>query len=226
VEARKESYIGPWLPEPVVEPEAADPGSRLEAAETVSLAFLVALESLSPVERAAYLLRRVFDYGYDEIAAILGKTELACRQVVSRAEGRVLERRPRFEASPEEAGRLTDAFLHACATGDLDGLVGLLAADAVLVSDGGGKAKAALAPIRGAERVARFFLGILSKAPPDLELRRVRVNGRPGLMALLHGQVANVLTLDVDGGRIAACYIIRNPDKLARVARGSTSPGP
>jgi RNA polymerase sigma-70 factor (ECF subfamily) len=220
IEARKESYIGPWLPEPVVEPAEADPGGRLEAAESVSLAFLVVLESLTPTERAAYLLRRVFDYGYDEIAAILGKSEPACRQLVSRAEGRVLERRPRFEADAAEAERLTDAFLHACSTGDLDGLVAILAADAVAVTDGGGKAAAALVPIRGAERVARFFLGLMKKLPPGLELRRVRVNGRPGVLTVLDGQSFNVLTLDVADGRVSACYVVRNPDKLARVATG------
>jgi RNA polymerase sigma-70 factor (ECF subfamily) len=217
IDARKETYLGPWLPEPVVEPEDADPGRRLEAAEAVSMAFLVALESLAPVERAAYLLRRVFDYGYDEIAGVLGRSGPACRQLVSRAEARVLERRPRFESAPGEVERLTEAFVHACSTGDLDGLVELLAADAVLVSDGGGKAKAAIAPVRGADRVARFFLGLMRKAPPGLELRRVRVNGQPGVMTMLGDLVVNVLTLDVVDGRIAACYVIRNPDKLARV---------
>src|SRR4051812_16516020 len=217
IESRKESYIGPWLPEPVIEPDDANPGGRLEAAESVSLAFLVVLESLSAVERAAYLLRRVFDYGYDEIAAILERSEPACRQLVSRAEGRVLERRPRFEAAPGEAERLTGAFLRACSTGDLDGLVQLLAADAVVVSDGGGKAKAALVPIQGADRVARFFLGLMKKAPAGLELRQVRVNGQPGLMTVHEGQVLHVLTLDVFCGHIHACFIVRNPDKLVRV---------
>jgi RNA polymerase sigma-70 factor (ECF subfamily) len=217
IDSRKETYIGPWLPEPVVEPAESDPGGRLEAAESVSLAFLVVLESLSPVERAAYLLRRVFDYGYDEIARVLGRSEPACRQLVSRAEGHVLDRRPRFEADPDEADRLTGAFLHACSTGDLDGLVHLLAEDAVVLSDGGGKAKAALAPIRGADRVARFFLGLARKYPSELQVRRVRVNGRPGVMTVLDGQILHVLTLDVVDGRIAACYIVRNPDKLARV---------
>src|SRR3954451_5498204 len=168
IEARKEAYVGPWLPEPVVEPAEADPSARLEAAEAVSLAFLVVLESLAPTERAAYLLRRAFDYGYDEIAAILDKSEPACRQLVSRAEARVRERRPRFEADPGEAERLTVAFLRACSTGDLEGLVQLLADDAVVVSDGGGKAAAALVPIRGADRVARFFLGLMKKAPAGL----------------------------------------------------------
>lgn len=217
IESRKVNYIGPWLPEPVVESADSDPGGRLEAAESVSMAFLVVLESLAPVERAAYLLRRVFDYGYGEIAAILDKSEPACRQLVSRAEGRILERRPRFEPDPGEVERLTGEFLRACSTGDLDGLMQLLAPDAVVLSDGGGKATAALAPIRGADRIARFFLGLMRKAPREVEFKRVRVNGQPGLMAILGGQVVNVLTLDVADGRIASCFIVRNPDKLSRV---------
>lgn len=217
IEARKEVYVGPWLPEPVVEPEEANPGARLEAAESVSLAFLVVLESLGSVERAAYLLRRVFDQDYGEIARVLGRSEPACRQLVSRAEARILERRPRFEASRDEADRLTGAFLRAWTSGDLDGLLRVLAPDTVLVSDGGGKVTSALAPVRGGDRVARFFLGLMRKAPPGVEFRRVRVNGQPGLMAWLDGKIVNVLTLDVADGRIAACYVLRNPDKLTRV---------
>jgi RNA polymerase sigma-70 factor (ECF subfamily) len=199
-----------------------DPARRLEADEAVSLALLVVLESLAPAERAAYLLRRVFDYGYAEIAEVLDRTEAACRQLVSRAEARVHERRPRFSAGPDEVGRLTEEFLRACSTGDLGGVVRLLAEDAVAVSDGGGKASAALAPVRGAARVARLFLGLMRKAPPGLEVRRVRVNGLPGLLAVHQGQVVNVLTLDVIDGRIAACYVVRNPDKLARAAAAVT----
>jgi RNA polymerase sigma-70 factor (ECF subfamily) len=217
VEARKESYVGPWLPEPLVEPGLADPAGQLETAESVSLALLVVLESLSPVERAAYLLRRVFDYGYDEVSTILGKSEPSCRQLVSRADAYIRERRPRFEPSPGEAERLTGEFLQACATGDLAGLVRILAADAVLYSDGGGKVLAARVPIRGADRIARFFLGVTRKAPAELEVRHVRVNGRPGVVVLEAGQVADVITLDVADGRITTCFVVRNPDKLARV---------
>jgi len=218
VETRKQTYIGPWLPEPFVESIASAPSDRIEAAESVSMALLLVLESLSPVQRAAYLLRRVFEYEYDEIAAILCKTEPSCRQLVSRAEQRVFDRRPRFKPDPVEAGRLTDAFLQACATGELEGLVQLLAADAILYSDGGGKVAAALAPIRGAVKIARFFLGIMKKAPPSLDVRQVRVNGQPGLVALIDGQIYLVLTLDVVDGRIANCFVVRNPDKLARVS--------
>lgn len=212
IESRKESYVGPWLPEPVIESATSD------AAESVSLALMVVLETLSPVERAAYLLRRVFDYGYDEIGAILEKSEPACRQLVHRAEERVRAQRPRFEAESGAAERITGAFLHACASGDLDGIVKLLAEDAVLYSDGGGKATAALQPIRGADKIARFFLGILKKAPAGLEIKFVRVNGRPGVVALEGGRVINVLTLDVIDGRVASCFIVVNPDKLGRIA--------
>jgi RNA polymerase sigma-70 factor (ECF subfamily) len=218
VEARKESYVGPWLPEPVVEPDPADPAGRVEVAESVSMALLVVLESLSPVERAAYLLRRVFDYDYAEVAAILGKTEPNCRQLVSRAESHVQARRPRFDPAPGEAERLTGEFLQACATGDLDGLVRILADDAVLYSDGGGKVAAARVPIAGAERIARFFLGVIKKSPADLQVRHVRVNGRPGVVVAEHGRVVDVLTFDVADGRITACFAVRNPDKLTRVS--------
>jgi RNA polymerase sigma-70 factor (ECF subfamily) len=216
IEERKKTYIGPWLPDPIVETDH-DPAGRLESAESVSMALLMVLESLSPIERAAYLLRRVFDYGYDEIGRILGKSEAACRQLVSRAEEHIHRRRPRFEARPEEAERLTKAFLDACTSGDLQALLDILAPDAVFYSDGGGKVAAALAPIEGADRIARFFLGILKKAPPDMEVRGVRVNGQPGLLVTIGGQVVQVLTFDIVDGRIAACFIIRNPDKLARV---------
>jgi RNA polymerase sigma-70 factor (ECF subfamily) len=216
LEARKLNYIGPWLPEPVVETLSAEPAGRLEAVETVSMAFLLVLESLSPVERAAYLLRRVFEYDYSEIAEILDKSESACRQLVSRAEARVHEKRPRFEPDPAETERLTAAFLQACSSGDLDGLVQLLAADAVLYSDGGGKAPSALAPIKSANHIARFCLGIVKKTPAGMEVRSVRVNGQPGLLLVADGQIWSVLTFDVVDGRIATCFIVRNPDKLAR----------
>jgi RNA polymerase sigma-70 factor (ECF subfamily) len=216
VEARKESYVGPWLPEPVVEPPA-DPAGRLETAESVSLALLVVLESLSPVERAAYLLRRVFDYDYEEVSTILGKSEPNCRQLVSRAEEHVRQRRPRFEPAPGEAERLTGEFLQACATGNLEGLVRVLAADAVLYSDGGSKVLAARAPIYGADRIARFFFGIMKKSKVSFEVRHVRVNGQPGVVVLEGGHIADVITLDVADGRISTCFVVRNPDKLTRV---------
>ncbi len=224
IEERKKTYIGQWLPEPLVEPGRSEPARHLETAESVSLALMVVLESLSPFERAAYLLRRIFDFGYDEIADVLGKTEAACRQLVSRAEGRIHEGRPRFEPRTEDAERLTTAFLEACTTGDLDGLLAVLSTDATLYSDGGGKALAALAPIHGADRVARFFLGITRKAPEDIEIRAVCVNGQPGFLLRHEGQVVQVLAFDVVDGRIETIFAIRNPEKLARIDFPVTSP--
>jgi len=217
IDARKTTYVGPWLPEPIIEAGADSLDDRLEAAEDVTLAFLVVLESLSPVERAAFLLRRVFDYDYDEIGEILEKSTANCRQIVHRAEEAVHQQRPRFACDQEEAERMTTAFLQACTSGDLGQMVQLLSDDVVVYSDGGGKVPAALAPIRGALRAARFFLGITKKTPAEAEIRRVRVNGQPGLMVLLDGKAVTVLTLEVSEGRIANCYAIRNPDKLARI---------
>jgi RNA polymerase sigma-70 factor, ECF subfamily len=213
IEVRKETYVGPWLPDPIIETDAAA-DDRAELAESVSLAFLVALETLSPLERAAYLLRRTFDFDYGEIAAILGKSPENCRQLVSRAQAHVQARRPRFEVDSIEAERITTAFLSACASGELEQLVSLLADDAVMYSDGGGKAPAALAPVRGANHVARLFLGVLKKSAPGTEFRRVRVNGRPGAMTLVEGQVVTVVTFDIVAGRIATCFAVRNPEKL------------
>jgi RNA polymerase sigma-70 factor (ECF subfamily) len=215
-DARRETYVGPWLPEPVVESDSL--ARQSEISESLSLAFLVVLESLGPVERAAYLLREAFDYEYPEIAGILGKSEANCRQLVSRAQGRLRERRPRFDPAPGVAEWATEAFLQAVSTGDVNGLVDLLAEGAVALTDGGGKATAARLPVVGADRVARFFIGLAQKVPIGFEIRRVLVNGQPGLVTLAGGQVANVLTFDVDdAGKILACYVIRNPDKLARV---------
>lgn len=218
IEARKETYVGPWLPEPLVEQAIPhSPAERLENAESVSLALLVVLESLSPLERAAYLLRRAFDYDYAEIGKVLDQSEANCRQLVSRAQKRIAERRPRFETSQQEAEKITETFLQSCLTGDLDSLTRLLADDAVSYSDGGGKVLAALAPILGADRIARFCIGITKKMPEGTEYRRVRVNGMPGLAIIMSGEVVNVITLDIVEGKVASCYMMRNPDKLPRM---------
>jgi RNA polymerase sigma-70 factor (ECF subfamily) len=217
IEARKATYIGPWLPEPIVGAEESDPAHRLETAETVSLALLMILESLSPAERAAFLLRRVFDYGYDEISTILEKSAPSCRQLVHRAEQAIEDRRPRFDPDPAEAERVTQAFLSACTSGDVQGLLEILSDDVVVYSDGGGKATAALAPVRGADRAARFFVGVTKKTPAAARIQRARVNGQPGIVIFVAGKAETVLTLDVVNGRIVTCYAIRNPEKLARV---------
>ena len=217
IDARKATYVGPWLPEPIIEADTGSVSSRAETAENLTLAFLVVLERLSPVERAAFLLRKVFDFDYDEIGEILEKSTANCRQIVHRAEEAVQAQRPRFAGDEEEAERMTTAFLNACNSGDLHEMVQLLADDVVVYSDGGGKAAAALAPIRGATRAARFFLGITKKTPAAAQVRRVLVNGQPGLMVLLEGRPVTVMTLEVVEGRIRNCYAIRNPEKLARI---------
>lgn len=215
IDARKETYVGPWLPEPIVQPAAAA-DRPAELAESISMAFLYVLERLSPVERAAYLLRQVFGYDYAEISTILEKSEENCRQIVSRAERRVHEGRPRFDAPSAEVSRISQEFLQACATGDMQGLLQLLADDVVVISDGGGKASAALRPIEGPDHVARFFLGIFRKAPSYGRAEQVVVNGQPGLAAYLHDEMVSLFSLDIADGRIKGIYVMRNPDKLPR----------
>ncbi|MBS0205428.1 MAG: RNA polymerase sigma-70 factor [Planctomycetes bacterium] len=216
IETRKETYIGPWLPEPIVEAESMS-GEPVEVAESVSLALMHVLETLTPVERAAYLLRKVFDYDYAEISEILGKSEANCRQLVSRSESHVLAERPRFEAGPEDVQRISNQFLHACSTGDLGGLVNLLSEDVVIYSDGGGKVTAALRPLEGIDRASRFLLGLFKKAGPTVEIVPIRVNGQAGYAAFDAGRLVTVWTMDIADNRIRRCFLIRNPDKLARV---------
>jgi RNA polymerase sigma-70 factor, ECF subfamily len=212
--AERARYKGPWLPEPLV--ERAD--GAIERAEEVSLAFLMALERLSPLERAAFLLHDVFDRDYDEIAATLERSEAACRQLATRARAHLKQSDRRFRPSDEEAQRLTHAFLAAAATGDLDGLRAVLAPDAVLVSDGGGKRRAALRPVVGRERVARFFHGIRNKPSfsAPIAAEPVRINGMPGVLIRdAHGLQAICCDAGEDG--IRAIYVVSNPDKLRHV---------
>jgi RNA polymerase sigma-70 factor (ECF subfamily) len=215
--AQREQYIGPWLPEPVVTEESAPVEDEAALADSISMAFLVLLERLSPVERAAFLLREVFDYGYPEIAGVVGKSEANCRQMVSRARRHIGEHRKRFAPAPEDAGRIAARFLDAATRGDMQGLLDLLAEDVTLWSDGGGKAAAALNPIEGANRVARFFTGLAAKMPPSLSVRRARVNGRPGFVMYIGGQPYSVATADVSDGRVRAVHIVVNPDKLRNI---------
>jgi RNA polymerase sigma-70 factor (ECF subfamily) len=211
---RREEYVGEWLPEPLLADDRLDPAQQTELVDSLSTAFLVVLEALSPGERAAFLLHDVFGYEYPELARILGRAEPACRQLVTRARRRVSERRPRFEVSREEHTRLLNEFLHASAAGDLDGLVGLLAEDAVLRSDGGGIVTAARNPIVGANRVARWLLGVAEKAPPGLTTTVETVNGLPGIVMRLDGALFGVGSIEVRDGRIHDIYIQVNPEKL------------
>jgi RNA polymerase sigma-70 factor (ECF subfamily) len=219
---RRESYVGPWLPEPLLTDPAPGPEEQAETSDSLSQAFLLVLETLSPVERAVFLLHDVFGYDYPSVAAAVDKDEQNCRQIASRARRRVDERRPRFDPDPVHREQLLDRFLAASETGDTDELRRMLADDAVLYSDGGGKAVAARRPILGADRVARLMVGVtrkrLGRPGPGPEERLTTVNGMPG-RALLNrdGSVQEVLSIDVVGNRIQTVRITRNPEKLAHL---------
>lgn len=215
---RREEYVGSWLPEPLLTDETLDVSETIDLEETLSMAFLVLLEQLTPVERAVFLLREVFDYEYAEISRIVAKSEANCRQIARRARKSVAARRPKFETSAEQEEHLMDSFLEACFSGDMEGLLALLSEDVILYSDGGGKTRAALNPIYGPEKVARFFFGILRQVPPGFSVRRALVNGRPGLVGYFgDGSPQNVATLDVVEGRIHAIRLVVNPEKLVNV---------
>jgi RNA polymerase sigma-70 factor (ECF subfamily) len=216
---QREQYIGPWLPEPLITEETADMDDKLALADSLSMAFLVLLERLAPVERAVFLLREVFDYEYPEIGCIVDKSEANCRQMVRRARQHIAEHRRRFRASPDQLEQIAQRFLQAAASGDMQSLLDLLTEDATLWSDGGGKVAAALNPIYGAEKVARFFLGIVKKAPPTFSVRLARVNGGTGMIIYDGAQPYGVITADVADGRVCGIRVIVNPDKLRRVPR-------
>jgi len=214
---QREQYIGPWLPEPLIAEETADMDSKLALADSLSMAFLVLLERLAPIERAVFLLREVFDYGYPEIARIVDKSEANCRQMARRARQHLAEHRRRFHASPEQLGQIAQRFLQAATTGDVQSLLELLADDVTVWSDGGGKVAAALNPIEGADKVARFFVGIVKKAPPKFSVRPARVNGGPGFLLYDGAQPYGVISADVADGKVCGIHIVVNPDKLRRV---------
>ena len=220
LKARRETYIGPWLPEPIVEKAAErsqpTPEDTLALSDDISIALLHMLERLAPEERTAFLLHEAFDYDYSELASLLGKTEAACRQIVSRARRRVHEARPRFKTNTSDHERLARAFSDALANEDPSALLACLKPDAVLYSDGGGKAMAALNPIFSADHIARFFTGIQKKYHLPLEAQPITINGQPGLALLHNMQIHSIVGIDIEEGVISTIYIIRNPDKLAR----------
>jgi RNA polymerase sigma-70 factor (TIGR02957 family) len=213
---RRDTYVGEWLPEPLVANADDDPARKAEMADSLSLAFLVLLESLSPEQRAAFLLREVFDEPYDRIAEIVGTSEQNARQLASRARRHVAERRPRFETSREQQEELATRFFAAAEEGDLQGLEELLAHDVVLRGDGGGKAPAIARALHGRTRVARTLMaGLRALARFGLTLRRERVNGQPGALVVdREGRLTAVMSLDVAEGQIQAVSSIVNPDKL------------
>jgi RNA polymerase sigma-70 factor, ECF subfamily len=216
---RRESYFGTWLPEPVIGEEEPAMARQVELAESLSMAFLLILEALTPVERAVFLLHEVFDYSYGEIAGIVDKSEENCRQILTRAKRHVEAGRHRFEASPAKRNEIAERFFAACERGELQGLVELLAADAAFYGDGGGKATAVTRPVAGAEPVARLLAGIFGKfLPAGLRMVRAEINGQPGAKVLdPEGRIVSVLSLDVVDGAIRCVRSVVNPDKLAHL---------
>jgi RNA polymerase sigma-70 factor (ECF subfamily) len=229
--ARREEYVGPWLPEPVLDTAPLAPDSRTELAEDLSFALLVILDQLSPLERAAFLLHDVFDFSFREIATALERSEAACRQLAARARAHVRAARPRGATAPAPSSeidakhaRLLSAFAAATRSGDLNGLTQLLASDVRVVTDGGGKVRAAPKPIEGADQVARFVLEATRKRPDtwwrdDFSLRLALVNGLPGLIVDAPEGVKQTAAFEIENGVIRAVYVVRNPDKLRHLAR-------
>jgi RNA polymerase sigma-70 factor, ECF subfamily len=215
---QREEYVGQWLPEPVVTDPGSDPFGLMKVDESLSIAFLVLLERLTPIERAVFLLREVFEYEYSEVAAVLGQSEVNCRQILRRARQHVSTMRPRFEVSERKHNDLLERFLEAVGNGDMKGIVALLSKDVVLHSDGGGKAIAVPNVVRGADNVARGILGSLRRLVPKTLVRHLaRINGEPGLVNYLNGKPHSVLTVHAVGDRIRAIYILTNPDKLSHL---------
>ncbi|GHA28785.1 RNA polymerase sigma24 factor [Streptomyces spiroverticillatus] len=218
VQSRREAYVGPWLPEPLatdLDASVPDTAERAVLAESVSLAVLVVLESLSPLERAVFVLREAFGFPYGEIAAALDRSDAAVRQLAGRARKHVDARKPRFDVDPAERQELTERFLAAAAGGDLGDLLALLAPEVRLVGDGGGKVRLSLRVVESADKVARFLAGIAKKAAPGTEIRFAELNGGPALVSSVDGVVDAVFQLDVADGLIQTVYIMRNPDKLS-----------
>ncbi len=217
---RREDYVGPWLPEPLV--TAPDIADDVVLAESVSMAMMLVVESLTPDERAVFVLREVFGFAHDEIAEAIGKSPAAVRQIGHRARSHVQARRPRFQPDDAAATQVVERFMTAAATGDLQGLMDVLAPDVVLLNDGGGKVRAALRPVVSADKVARLLVGLLSQLPASLTVRPAIINGGRGALIFLEGALDSVATVRVDGDRIAAVYLTRNPDKVIAASAART----
>ena len=217
---RKESYVGPWLPEPLL--TAPDVAEDVELAESVSMAMLLVLETLGPTERAVFVLREVFGLEYDEIAGAVGKSAAAVRQIAHRARAHVAARRPRGVVSAAETRGALEAFQRAIETGDLQGLLDMLAPDVVLLGDGGGVVQAVVRPIVGAGRVARLLAIGLPRIGGQVSVEPVQINGSPALIIRLNGEIDDVVAVRIDDGLITGLYVVRNPEKLSRVEQETT----
>ena len=213
---QRESYVGPWLPEPLLDTAVSSEGA-IVLSESISIAFLVLLENLSPAERAVYLLREVFEYGYSDIAQMVNKSEAACRQLVRRARQHLQTHRPRFTAAPEEPEQLTAEFFQACLEGDATKLFSMLAEDVVEWSDGGGVVSAARKPIIGRDKVARFMMGLARQAPPTFVPRFGIFNGHPGIIGYVDGAPFTVVVLEIRDDQIQNIYSVVNPEKLRHI---------
>ncbi|RJF99344.1 RNA polymerase sigma-70 factor [Noviherbaspirillum saxi] len=213
----REAYIGPWLPEPLVTAEPQTPEAAAELASDVSVAFMLVLERLSPEERAVFLLHQVFDLDYPDIAEMLGKTQPACRQIVHRARERVQQERRRFVVSKDVHLRLLDRFMAAAKSGDRAQLSALFADDATLTADAGGKAVSVTNILHGADRIARLFHVVARRAGPHMAFRHATINGEPGLLRFIDGQLDSAMSFMTDGNRITALFTVRNPDKLKAI---------
>jgi RNA polymerase sigma-70 factor (ECF subfamily) len=213
--AQREVYVGPWLPEPVFDAEGLSADAATELADDLSFALLLALDRLSPLERAAFLLHDVFDTPFSEIAAMLDRTEAACRQLATRARRAVRDERPAPAARPDNHARLLQAFGEAVTSGDVARLAELLREDAVAITDGGGRKTAARNPIQGADKIARFFIGLAAKnAGHEIRVEPAMINGAIGALLYLDGELDHTMSMAISGEKIAAIYIVRNPDKL------------
>jgi RNA polymerase sigma-70 factor, ECF subfamily len=214
---RKESYVGSWLPEPLL--TAPDVAEDIELADSVSMAMLLVLETLAPTERAVFVLREVFDLGYDEIAEAVGKNPAAVRQIAHRARAHVAARRPRGVVPPAETRDALEAFQRAAETGDLQSLLDILAPDVVLLADGGGVKQAVQRPIVGADKVARLLATGLGRIAAAASLQPAQVNGYPALILRLNGEIDTVIAVRIDDGLITGLYAMRNPEKLSHMER-------
>jgi RNA polymerase sigma-70 factor, ECF subfamily len=213
--AQREVYVGPWLPEPVFDAEGLSADAATELADDLSFALLLALDRLSPLERAAFLLHDVFDTPFSEIAAMLDRTEASCRQLATRARRAVRDERPAPATRLDNHARLLQAFGEAVTSGDVARLAELLREDAVAITDGGGRKTAARNPIQGADKIARFFIGLAAKnAGHEIRVEPAMINGAIGALLYLDGELDHTMSMAISGEKIAAIYIVRNPDKL------------
>jgi RNA polymerase sigma-70 factor, ECF subfamily len=219
---KREQYVGPWLPEPIMTQHTDDPAAQVELADSLSMAFLVVLERLSPIERAVFLLREVFEYDYDEIAQMVGKSSANCRQILKRSRQHITAQRPRFPVSHQQQEQITAQFLQA-SQGDLQGLLALLAKDVTYWSDGGGQVSAALKPLHGAMKVARFFLAIRRKWLSSATSYLREINGQPGIVNYVDGCIVSAWMFDIIDERMQTVYSMRNPEKLKRLSEDAAN---